>query len=183
MADPQVVAQAVEASGGIGTLGINLNIFIAQLVNFLVVLLVLWKFAYKPLVKILDDRSKKIEESLKNSDEVDRRIAELEKEQHAMIATAKGEATQILEAARADAESRKQELLLAAKKEVERVVTLGKEQLKAEQVNMVREAKAELILIAVAATKKILEETVDEKKSNALAEAVVKKMTAYEDHK
>lgn len=172
-----------EPTGGIATLGINLPIFIAQLINFVVVLLVLWKFAYKPLVKILDDRSNKIEESLKKSDLIDRRVAELEKEQHQLIVTAKGEATQILEAARADAESRKQELLLVAKKEVERVVALGKEQLKAEQINMVREAKAELIAIAVAATQKILEETVDEKKSNALAEAVVKKMTTYEDHK
>ena len=171
-----------EPTGGIATLGINLPIFIAQLINFVVVLLVLWKFAYGPLVKILDERSKKIDESLKKSDDIDVRVAALEKEQQTVIATAKAEASHILEMARTDAESRKQELLAAAKKEVERVVSLGKEQLKAEQINMIREAKAELVAIAVAATKKILEETVDEKKSSALAEAVVKKMTAYEDH-
>ena len=167
-----------EPTGGIATLGINLNIFIAQLVNFIVVLLVLWKFAYKPIVKTLDARSQKIEESIKSASDVEKRVAELEVEQKMIITTAKNEATKILETARADAESRKTELLAEAKKQVEAVVSHGKEQLNAEKTNMVREARAEIISIAVTAAKKILEETIDEKKSGALAEDVVKKMIA-----
>lgn len=166
-----------EPTGGIATLGINLNIFVAQLVNFVVVLLVLWKFAYKPLVKILDDRSHKIEESLKQSDAVEVRVKQLEVEQKQIIATAKGEAMQILEAAKADADVRKQELLMAAKKEVERVVIQGKEQLQAEKAQMLHEAKAELIEMAVAATKKILESEVDEKTSHKIATEVIQKMS------
>jgi len=166
-----------ESAGGIATLGINLPIFIAQLVNFLVVLLVLWKFAYKPLVKILDDRSEKIEESLKHSDAIELRVKQLEVEQKQIIATAKGEAMQILEIAKQDAEARKQELLASAKKEVERVVTQGKEQLQAEKAQMLHEAKAELIHLAVAATKKILESEVDEKASQKIASDVIQKMS------
>jgi len=166
-----------ESTGGIATLGINFPIFIAQLVNFLVVLLVLWKFAYKPLVKILDDRSEKIEESLKHSDAIELRVKQLEVEQKQIIATAKGEAMQILEIAKQDAEARKQELLASAKKEVERVVTQGKEQLQAEKAQMLHEAKAELINLAVAATKKILESEVDEKASQKIASDVIQKMS------
>lgn len=162
---------------GIATLGINLPIFIAQLVNFLVVLLVLWKFAYKPLVKILDDRSQKIEESLKHSDAIELRVKQLKVEQKQIIATAKSEAMQILEGAKADADIRKQELLAAAKKEVERVVAQGKGQLQAEKVQMLHEAKAELIEMAVAATKKILEAEVDEKASHKIATEVIQKMS------
>ena len=137
----------------------------------------LWKFAYKPLVKILDDRSEKIEESLKHSDAIELRVKQLEVEQKQIIATAKGEAMQILEIAKQDAEARKQELLASAKKEVERVVTQGKEQLQAEKAQMLHEAKAELIHLAVAATKKILESEVDEKASQKIASDVIQKMS------
>lgn len=166
-----------EPTGGIATLGINLNIFIAQLVNFIVVLLVLWKFAYKPLVKILDDRSSKIEDSLKQSKEISDRLVALEKEQAQIIGDAKAGAMAILESARTDAETRKQELLAAAKKEVERVVAQGKEQLKAEKGQMMQEAKSELIAIVVEATKKILEKEVDEKTSHKIASDVIEKMS------
>ncbi len=162
---------------GIATLGINLNTFIAQLINFVVVLLVLWKFAYGPIVKMLDERSKKIEESIKLSEEVNVRVKKMEVEQKEVIASAKQEAMVILEAARNDAETRKQELLATAKKEVERVVTQGKEQLKAEKTQMIQEVKTELVGIVIAATKKILESEVDEKTSHKIASDVIEKMS------
>ena len=166
-----------EPTGGIATLGINLNIFIAQLVNFIVVLLVLWKFAYKPLVKILDDRSARIEESLKQSEDVACRLVALEKEQDQIIIDAKAAATHILETARADAETRKQEFLVAAKKDVEKVVAHGKDQLKAEKAQMLLEVKHEVIAMVVTATKKILETEVDEKSSIKIATEVINKMS------
>lgn len=166
-----------EPTGGIATLGINLNIFIAQLINFCVVLFVLWKFAYGPIVKMLDERSKKIEDSLKQSEDVNVRVQKLETEQKEMMAKAKQEAHVILEAARADAELRKQELLATAKKEVEQVVMKGKEQLKAEKVQMIQDAKSELVGIVIEATKKILEKEVDEKTSHKIASDVIEKMS------
>lgn len=166
-----------EPTGGIATLGINLNIFIAQLVNFVVVLLVLWKFAYKPIVKILDDRSKKIELCLFQANEVDARMKKLEIEQKEIIATAKREATLILEAAKQEAEARKLELISSAKKDVEYVVIKGKEQLRSEKTQMLQDAKTELIEMVVSATKKILEKEVDEKASQKIAAEVIAKMS------
>lgn len=169
-----------EPIGGIATLGINLNVFIAQLVNFLVVLLVLWKFAYKPIMKLLDDRSQKIEESLKQSEVIAMRVDALEQERAEVIAQAKSDASQILTLTREEAEKKKLEMVEQAKKEVEKVILLGKDRLKTEKEQMVREAKEELIELAVAGAKKILEESIDEKKSGALAESVIKKMKSYE---
>jgi len=165
-----------EPTGGIATLGINLNIFIAQLINFVVVLLVLWKFAYGPIVKMLDDRSKKIEESLKQSEDVQTRVQKLEGEQKEIITAAKQEALALLETARIDAEARKQEMLVATKKEMDQIVMKGKEQLKADKAQMIQEVKAELVKIVVEATKKILEKEVDEKTSHKIASDVIEKM-------
>lgn len=172
----QEVAHTAQASGGLGTLGINLKIFIAQLVNFAVVLLVLWKWAYSPIVDLLDKRAKKVEESVKQAEEIEKRVSEIESEQHEIISKAKSESAAILDGAREDAEKRKVVLLEKAKEEVAGVVAKGKEQLQAEKSQMIRDAKEEIIQIAVAATEKILKESVDKEKSKKLADDVVNKM-------
>ncbi|MBI4591846.1 F0F1 ATP synthase subunit B [Candidatus Uhrbacteria bacterium] len=172
----QQVVEATEASGGLGTLGINLKIFFAQLLNFAVVLFVLWKWAYKPIVKLLEERQEKIERSVKQADEVEKRVHELESEQKAVIATAKSEAAKILDEARGAAEDRKKELLSKAKEEVKGVVVQGKVQLEAQKDQMIRDAREEIAAIAVEAARKILADGVDEKKATKLAEAVVDKM-------
>lgn len=172
----QQTAEAVEATGGLGMLGINLKIFIAQLINFVIVLLVLWRWVYTPLVRLLDQRSARIEQSMKQADEIEKRMKEVEEDQKRIVNQAKVEAAAILDVARMDSERRKKELLEAAKTEVQRVVTQGKEQLQMEKTNMIREAKSELIEIAIAAATKVLKESVSEKTSHKLAEEVVEKM-------
>ncbi len=174
----QGVASATEATGGLGTLGINLKIFLAQLLNFAVVLFVLWKWAYKPIVKLLEERQEKIERSVKQADDIEKRVRELASEQKEVIATAKSEAAKILDEARTTADDRKKGLLVKAKEEVKAVVAQGKAQLEAQKEQMIRDAREEIAAIAVEAARKILEDGVDEKKATKLAEGVVDKMSA-----
>lgn len=169
----QEVASATEATGGLGTLGINLKIFLAQLLNFGIVLLVLWKWAYKPIVKLLEERQEKIEHSVKQADAIEKRVHELESEQKEVIATAKSEAAKILDEARVWADDRKKELLAKAKEQVKGVVAQGKTQLEVQKVQMIQEAREEIAAIAVEAARKILAECVDEKKATKLAEHVI----------
>ncbi len=169
--------EVAEPTGGIGTLGLDVDIFIAQLVNFLLVMIVLWKFAYKPIIKMLDDRTARIDKSMKDAEHVEKRVAALEDERKMIVAEARKEASVIVEIARTDAEALKTDLVEKSKREVERVIVHGKAQLKSEQESMMREARKELVEIAVAAAKKILIESVDDKKANSLAEEVVRKMT------
>jgi len=166
-----------EAAGPLGSLGINPTFFAAQLINFLIVVLVLWRFAYKPIVKMLDDRSEKIEKSLKQADEIEKRVTNLEGERETVIKKAKAQATKILEEARSEAELRKTETVSAAKREVERVVIQGKSQLVKEKEIMLREARKDMVEIAVIAATKILRNQVNEKKAQSFAEEAVRKMT------
>ncbi len=165
-----------EATGGLGSLGINLKIFIAQLVNFAIVLFVLWKWAYTPLVKLLDERSSRIEKSMKQADEIEKRMTEIEEDQKRIVTEAKTEASVILDQARTDADRRKRELFDTAKAEVARVVSQGKEQLQMEKINMIRDAKSEIVEIVIAAATKVLKDSVSEKTSHKLAQDVVEKM-------
>lgn len=168
--------QAVEATGGLGMLGINLKIFIAQLINFLVVLIVLWKWMYQPLVKLLDKRAERIAESVKQAKEIEEQLSKTKDEQLQILNQARSEAAQVLSQAHIDAEKRKQEMVENTKQEVQRVVSQGKDQLKAEKTAMIRDAKSEIAEIAVAAAEKILKETIDQKKSQKLAQEVVEKL-------
>lgn len=175
----QLAAEAVQASesvGGLGTLGINLKIFLAQLFNFAIVLLVLWKWAYKPIVKLLEERQEKIERSVKQADDVEKRVQDLERERHEVMTTAKSEAAKVLEDVRVTGDARKKELLAKAKEEVKGVVAQSKLQLEAQKVQMIAEAREEIAAIAVEAARRILADGVDEKKATKLAERVIDDM-------
>lgn len=169
--------QAVEAAGGIGTLGINLKIFLAQLFNFAIVLLVMWKWAYKPIVKLLEERQEKIERGVKQAADVEKRVQELEQEREQVITAAKSEAAKVLEEARAVAEDRKKELLGKAKQEVQGVVAQGRAQLETQKAQMIREMREEIAALAVEAARKVLQSEVDEKKATKLAQDVVEEMS------
>jgi F-type H+-transporting ATPase subunit b len=173
----QLAVEATEAVGGIGTLGINLKIFLAQLFNFAIVLLVLWKWAYKPIVKILEERQEKIEKSVRQAGEIEKRVVEIEREQQTVMTAAKSEAAAMLEDVRVAADDRKKVLLEKAKEDVQAVVAQGKVQLQAQKEQMVRDAREEIAKIAVEAARKILLESVDEKKAQKFAEGVVDKMS------
>ncbi len=173
----QAVAEAVESTGGIAALGLNAKIFVAQLINFTVVLLVLWKWAYKPIVKLLEERQTKIEKSVKGAEEIEERLKASAGDREKMLREAKAEAQKVLDEAMVTAEERKAEMVASAKREVERVILQGKNQLVAEREAMVREARKDLVEVALSATKRIIGEEINEKKATSLAEEVVRKMT------
>lgn len=174
------VAQQEEAGGPaavLGTFGVRGDIFAAQLVNFLIVLVVLWRFAYKPIMRKLEEREAAIAKSVADAEAVERRVVEFEVEREALLTAARKEAQQIVGAAIAQSDARRGEMLDAAKREVERVVAKGKQQLTVDREAMVREVRKDIVDIAMKAAARILHEGVTEKKSQSLAEEVVRKMT------
>lgn len=166
-----------EPTGGIASLGLDLKIFIAQLVNFTVVLLVLWKWAYKPVVRLLEERQLKIEKSIEEAQLIEQRLQALDAERLQVLKKAKTEAKVVIDQAMQTAEARKGEMVDKTKREVERVIMQGKAQLNIEREAMMRQARKDLVEVALAATKCIIGEEINEKKANSLAEEVVRKMT------
>lgn len=170
-----------ESEGGIaavaGTFGLRSDIFVAQLVNFLIVLLVLWKFAYKPILRMLEEREAKIAKSVADADAIAVRVADLEREREEVILTARKDAQVIMAEAVAQSEARKDEMVEAAKREVERVITKSKQQMVVDREAMLRDVRKDIVDIAMKAAARIIHTGMDEKKSQSLAEEVVRKMT------
>lgn len=163
--------------GVLGTFGLRGDLFAAQLINFLLVLIVLWRFVYKPIFAILDSREKSIAKSMKDVEDIAARVKSSEAERTAMMNDARKESQAIIEAAMRETDVRKNDMIESAKREVERVIAHGKEQLAAEREASMVEMRKEIIDIAVRAAAKIATEGMTQKKSQSLAEEVVRKLT------
>lgn len=77
--------------------GLNPLLLAAQVVNFLILLFILKKFLYGPILKVLEARKKRIEESLKNAEEIERKLQETEEHSEKIIARTLQQAQKILD--------------------------------------------------------------------------------------
>lgn len=133
----------------ISTFHIDIPLVAAQVLNFAVVFLVLYFFAIKPLLKVMSERSKTIEDGLKNAGLSEEKIIEAQKESESIILSAKKDASGIISDAHDTAKKEGQAVLAAAQKEKEGVVLRGKEEIeqhKKEAERAFREESAEVVV-------------------------------------
>src|SRR5262245_37039204 len=77
--------------------------FVAQVISFLIVAGVLYKFAYKPILDVLEQRKQRIAESLANAEKIKAELAKTEEARQAVLTQANGQATKLIEEARSAA--------------------------------------------------------------------------------
>ncbi len=168
------VAEKATDAGLLASLGINVNLLIFQFINFGIVVAILWFLILKPLVKTLGDRQKKIDESLRNAEKIQRNLDKSEKDYQTRIDKAKVEANKILERANAETTVVTEEMKNKAKKEIEQLVDHAKKNIRLEKEAMVAGLKKETGELVVAAVEKILSEKMDSKKDKELIENAIK---------
>ncbi len=142
---------------------IDIKILIAQLINFGVVVFVLYRFAIKPLRKLMAERGVTIEKGLSDAKANAETLQKTEAEYEKALAEARKEASDIFAKGRKEAEVKKQEMLEDAKKEVAKVLAQGKSALEEEKRKMLDDAKKELVGLVASATEKVLTKGVSEK--------------------
>lgn len=157
-------------------LGLDLKIFIAQLINFSVLIFVLWRFAYQPVFKILEERRLKIAKGLADSDEAEKRLTQAEEEKKAIIANARKEANEIIEESKKKAELRYQEIVDKAKTDLKLVINDEKEKIQVERNYAIKEIKKEAAQMISAALMKILPEKVDEKSDSEMIKKALQEL-------
>ncbi len=132
--------------------GIKPILLAAQVVNFLILLFILKKFLYKPILKVLEERKKKIAESLQNAEEIEKRLAEIgEREAEALLKSAK-ESEKMIK----DAGAEGSQIIVDAHKTAEQIVNKAVEEGKLLMIQeneklqqSVRENVADLIFMVV----------------------------------
>lgn len=154
--------QAAGLAGAAAALGLNLKLFIAQLVNFGLVVLVMWKWVYAPLLKVMDERTNKIEQGLKDAEAAAATRSAADEERGKTTMAARVEAKRIIEEAAAAAEEERRDAVDRARSEVERIVSQGKERLATEKDALMAGIRAEAGELVAAAAERVLRKKLDD---------------------
>lgn len=158
----------------ISKLGIDWRLLIAQIVNFLILLGILYKFLYKPVLAMLEKRTSTIKKSLEDAKKIEENLKAAEAARDAKIMEAREESRKIVEKARGLAEAQSNEIVAKGKAAVEAVVKQSKEHIVAEKTKMLEDAKGKISELVFAATEKILREKLNEKSDKKLIEEALK---------
>ena len=166
------IAHAAEAATAnnspIAVLGLDWKLFIAQLVNFGIVLFILWKWVFTPVTAALQKRTAKIEQSLKDAEKTTKDKEEFEKWKQEQMVNTRHEATIIIGKAQADATKAKDEIIKQAQEEQQKVVQDTKKQIEIEKQKALGEAKQELANLVTMASEKIIRGKLDSAKDKEL---------------
>ncbi len=149
---------------------------IAQILNFLILVAILRAVAYKPIVKVMQARSKKIQDSIDQADS-DRRAAEnLLAENKAKLAAAGKKAEDIIEKAEKEASVIREERIEAAKREIEQMKKAAAEEIERDRLKMQENLKSEVVALSIAAAGKIIEKNLSEKDNEGIIKSFIDKL-------
>ncbi len=152
----------------IQALGLDWKILIAQLVNFAVLVFVLWRFAYKPVFEMLAERRSKIKKGLDDAHQAELRLQDSINEGKTIVSQSRQEANEIMTETQSKAEKRYQEIVDSAQTEIKKQTTQGLERIEAKKLEIAKEVKKELSQLLSLGLEKILREDMDEKKDQKL---------------
>ena len=158
----------------ISKLGIDWRLLVAQIVNFLILLAILYKFLYKPVLAMFDKRTATIEKSLEDARKIEENLKAAEAARDAKIMEARDDGRKIVERAREMAEMQSNEIVAKGKAAVDAVVKQSKEQIISEKTKMLEDVKGKISELVFAATEKILREKLDEKADKKLIEEALR---------
>jgi len=162
--------------GLLKVLGLDWRILAAQFVNFGVLVFVLYKFAYKPMFKFLDDRKQKIEDGIEKAVLAEERLKQIEAKEQEVLKNARKEAVAILEEAKKQAEENKRLAVEKAREEIGKVINQEKEGIRLEKANVLKSIKKEVASLVALSLEKMLEEKVDDCQDQEFIKKSLKKV-------
>jgi F-type H+-transporting ATPase subunit b len=141
-----------------------------QVINFLILLYLLNRFLFKPVLARLDERSEKIRKGLEDAEVAarDRELARAERE--AAVAEARKEANEMIARANKIAEDTRNEILTSARADAEKVSTRAREEIVAEKDKAMAEIRGQVAELALAAAGKLVRRQMDDPTQRRLVE-------------
>src|SRR3989304_8800761 len=136
--------------------GIQPLLLAAQIVNFLIILFLLKKFFHKPIVKALDERKKRIEESLKNADLIEENLKETEEKSVQIIEESRKSAQELISLANNEAERIGNQTLDEAKKTIEEAKKGAIAQMEIQRGLMQKQLEKETLSLVAEVVRKVL---------------------------
>ncbi len=155
-------------------LGINWELLIAQIVNFLIVVGVLGYFVYKPILNLLDSRTERIRKSVEDARKIENQVKEMEALRTEEMKKLDAESGAYFERVRKQADALQEEILLNAKKEAEGILQNAMRRIDEERRLMMEDVLKTVNKVVLSMTEKIL----DREFSAADQERITKSLVA-----
>ena len=160
--------------GGFASLGINLPLLVAFIVNFIVLFFLLRLFLFKPVLKMLDERAKKAKEGMEHAEATKKEYEQARVEVQKQIDKGRQEAQAIIAQALQTGERLKEESRQEATKQAQLIVDRTRAELEVERDKIVENLRKEFVDISISAAEKVIKETLDKEKHRKLIEETLK---------
>jgi len=149
---------------------------IFAIVNFLVLLFLLHRFLYKPLLKMMDDRKKSIDDALDSAAAARQEVAETQTIIQAEIAQARAKAEELLATAQAGSEKLKEEILNQARAEAQAITAKAQAETAREKEEAIAALRLEVTGLVMSATRQLLQGAVDDNAQKRLFDKYIDNM-------
>lgn len=160
------------------TLGLDWDKLIAQIISFGVLLWVLWRFAYKPVLDILDKRREKIEESVKNAEKIKLDMERTELDRKKVMLDANEQANNIIAEATKAASAQSEQKIQQAVAQAEEMIKKAGEATALEREKMMSELKQEVARLVVETSAKVTGKILTDEDQERLNKETVQHLAA-----
>lgn len=158
---------------GLASLGINLSTLLAQVINFVVLFGLLYLVAYKPILKMLDERSRKIKESMEQTEYIKLQAARAEQEVEKRIAEAGKEGQKIIDRAVKAGEEARKKAQGVARQDAEVLIAKARVEIQRERGEAVGELRKEFADLTILTAEKVISRSLDAKAHRRLIDLVL----------
>ena len=159
--------------GGLVDLGINLPVLVAQIINFVILFGLLYLVAYKPIMRMLDERSRKIEESMVQAESIEEQAAHAEKEIKKQLEVASKEGQEKITRALRTGEEIKQKAQQEAKQEAEAIIARSHTEIQRERDEAIAGLRKEFANLTILAAGKVIDRSLDKEAHHQIIDKVL----------
>lgn len=155
------------------------GLFIWTILTFVVLLALLGKFAWKPLLAALDRRHEMIKDALDDARKAQQELERLQQESKQIISGARVEAQSILAKTRSEAEKLKGEMRQKAKEEADSIVRNAEKRIQVETEKAISEIRGEVVELSLLVASKLMEKNLSKEDNQSLIEESLKQIESY----
>lgn len=178
---PLILAAAVEHAAEPNMLvkfGVEWKYVVWQLISFVVVLFVLYKFGIKPVTATMEERNRKIEAGIKHAEEMQAKLAAAQQESAAIVKKAQAEATRIVDDARKTAKEFLDKQTQEATTKASDLLAKAQQAIELEHKKMLADARTEIARLVVTTTERVLAKKLTDADRAAYNDAAARELTS-----
>ena len=157
--------------------GVDTPLLIAQAINFVIVAFVIWQFAIKKILLTIDEREKKIADSLKNAEKIKLELEATEKQQNETLQEASLEAKKTVATAQEQAKSYIEAQKEEARKQAEEIVEKARSAMELERQRVLNDAREEIASLVILTTSKVLQRELGDDEKSRFSESAAKEIS------